>query len=171
MAEAKRKKYKRRSSTVKMGLTPWTIFLIIIISTILLFAYVAIIGIFAYLAINGNGEGYFDVTKNFNVSVDNNSYYDSNKKEYVIEGVITNKTFREYDDVEIEYYLYDKNGVVISVARSFIEDIESKESVRFKATSDDDVSEVNNYKLVRIVEDSNYYNNESMNNDPLDYDD
>ena len=169
MAEAKRKKYKRRRSTVKMGLPSWAVFLIIVISTILIFVYVTIIGIFAYLAINGNGEGYFDVTKNFNVSIDNNGYYDSNKKEYVIEGVITNKTFREYDDVELEYYLYDNNGVVISVARSFIEDIDSKESVHFKATSDDDVSVVNKYKLVRIVEDSNYYNNESMNNDPIDY--
>ena len=71
------------------------------------------------------------------------------------------------NDVEIEYYLYNKDGVILSVARGFIEDIGPDESLHFKAVSDDDIKEVYDFKLIRVVEDSNFYNPGSMRVDPI----
>ena len=164
---ARRKKLKKNNRLKNPKLPTWSIIVIVIASVVLTLAYVVVIGIFAYLAVTDNNEGYYDATNSFEITSIDRHYYDKNEKEYVIEGTILNKTNDSFDDVEIEYYLYDKNGVILSVARSFIEDIGPEENLRFKAVSDDNVDRIYRYELVRIVEDSNFYNPGSMRVDPI----
>lgn len=168
---ARRKKLRKNNRNVKTKSLPvWAIVLIIAASLVLTLVYAVVIGVFAYLAVTDD-RGYYDVTKNLEITSVDKNYYDAKNKQYVIEGVITNKTKKSFDDIEIEYYLYGKNKVILSVARSFIDDIGAEESWRFKAISDDDISEISSFKLIRIVEDSNYYNPGSMRVDPIGYED
>ena len=165
---AKRKKLMRKNNSLKNKKIPlWAIILIIVISMILALVYVVVIGLFAYFAVTDNNAGYYDATENFEITSIDKHYYDETEKEYVIEGTISNKTTKSFDDVEIEYYLYDKNGVVLSVCRAFIDDIKSLENLHFKAVSDENIETIYKYELVRIVEDSNFYNPGSMRVDPI----
>ncbi len=164
---AKRKKLIRNNMQKKKKLSKGVTVLVVSVSVILAFLFLVIIGIIAYLAITDNNEGFSDVTDNFEIIDLRKHYYDNVEKEYVIEGIITNTTNKTFDDVEIEYYLYNENGVVLSTARSFIDDIGPKERLRFKAISDENINKVYSYDLIRIVEDSNFYNPGSMRVDPI----
>lgn len=142
----------------------WAIFLIVFFSFIIMAFYILLFAIFIYAIVDEasqesntikDEDTYTEnITKNFTIDPNIKGYYDSKNKEYVLEGVVTNNSNKSFDDVEIEYYLYDENGVILSVARAYIEDINPNEKWQFKAVSDDNIEKVASYKLVKITEDS-----------------
>ena len=161
------KKAGSKKFVPKSGKLPgWAIVLIIISSFLIMLFYIVFFAFMIY-AIDEENETYNDctemncdynenITKNFTISPDLKQYYDSNNKAYVIEGTITNNTNKEFDDVEIEYYLYDVNNVILSTARAYIEEIKPNEKWVFRAMSDDDIKQISNYKLIKIIEYADY---------------
>lgn len=170
-----KKEVKNNNFIPRSGKLPgWAVFLIVFFSFLIMAFYIFLFAIFIYAIIDEASQesdstkedAYSEnITKNFTVDPNIKGYYDSKNKEYVLEGIVTNNSNKSFDDVEILYYLYDENGVILSFARGYIEDINPNEKWQFKATSDDNIEKVASYKLVKIIEEQDDYQYDSESND------
>ena len=112
----------------KNGKLPkWAIF--VIIGTAIL--NLIVVGLFIILIIVD--ESNYDINKNLILSEELTTYLDDESYTYIVSGYVTNKSKRPYYDVEIEYYLYDKNGNIIGEATDYVEKIKEGKSWKFSA--------------------------------------
>ena len=151
----------------KNGKLPgWAIAVIIVVSSLVVIFYVGFIALFVYLAAteeldSSNNKTIYDTTDDYTIDVTNKftitnikkAYYEPVTKMYVIEGTVYNKSYRDYDFVELEFSLYS-NGVKVGTAKGIPGDIDKKQSKDFIAVSSSKItSGVDNYKLFKITAD------------------
>ena len=142
------KKNNNETIKVKKNKIPvWAIVLIVVFGAIPALLYIITFIALGYFAITDNND---NLTKEFEILKINSSYYDIDNKQYVIEGVIKNKTDKDYNDLEIEYYLYDQDGAVITTSKAYIENIKPNEKWHFRAKTEEDIKNVSTFKLNKI---------------------
>ncbi len=75
--------------------------------------------------------------KKLTVQKDVKGYYNEEKKAYYIEGKLTNNTDKDYNGIDISYYLYNESGEVLGEAGTYIQRLGAKKTWNFKVIYDD----------------------------------
>ena len=113
-------------NTVKNKKLPkWSIG-VIILSFILNIAFIALF--IAFAIIDSKSDIYNDLVIN-----QTRSYYNEVSGTYIVTGVITNKSFTDYDYVTIRYTMYDENDNIIGTGEDYLEELDEGETWRFAA--------------------------------------
>lgn len=79
------------------------------------------------------------------------AYYDEENNIYYIEGSLINNTNEEYDNVKINYNVYDQDGYILGQAYDYITNLEGNGKWKFKVSySGIDAKDVETYKFISI---------------------
>ena len=108
--------------------------------------YIVPIGLFTLAIITDNYKTEYKVLDDGSINIDKSKltiqsgvkgYYSEEKKAYYIEGKVTNNTEKDYNYIEINYYLYNEKEEVLGVATTLIQKLGAKKTWKFKAIYDD----------------------------------
>ena len=118
--------------------------------------YIVPIGLFTLAIITDNYKTEYKVLDDGSINIDKSKltiqsgvkgYYSEEKKAYYIEGKVTNNTEKDYNYIEINYYLYNEKEEVLGVATTLIQKLGAKKTWNFKAIYDDvDASSVSKFE-------------------------
>ncbi len=126
----------------KKKMSKWIIVLIVIGCLY----YVVPIGLFAVAMVTDNFVTEYKVLDDGSINIDKNKltihsevkgYYNEEKGAYYIEGKVTNNTNKDYNGVDIRYYVYNEEGEVLGEALNYIQKLGPKKTWNFKLIYDD----------------------------------
>ena len=136
----------------KKKMSKWIIVLIVIGCLY----YIVPIGLFAFAMVTDNFVTEYKVMDDGSINIDKNKltiqsnvrgYYNEEKKAYYIEGKLVNNTDKDYNGVEIRYYVYNENDEVLGEASNYIQKLGAKKTWNFKVIYDDiDASSVTKFE-------------------------
>lgn len=86
------------------------------------------------------------------VLTEDHGYADEYGFAYYIEGVVTNKTDKEYSYVQVSFNVYDADGNVIGSCLDNVNNLEANGTWRIKAICSGEANKVASYKLTEFTE-------------------
>jgi len=126
----------------KKKLSKWVIVLIVLGCLY----YIVPIGLFCFAIITDNFTTEYKVLNDGSIEIDKGKliiqkdvkgYYNEEKAAYYIEGKLTNNYEKDYNNIEISYYLYNAEGEVLGEATAYIQKLGSKKTWSFKVIYDE----------------------------------
>ena len=117
--------------------------------------YLVPLGLFFFAMVTDNfkteykilNDGTIQIDKNkLTISNDVRGYYNAEKKAYYIEGKIKNNTNKDYNSINIDYYLYNESGEVLGAASTYLQKLGANKTWNFKVIYDE-VDAINVYKF------------------------
>ncbi len=131
--------------------------LIIVIIIVGCLYYLIPIGLFGYALISDTYKLEYKVLDDGSIAINKSKviiqsgvegYYSEEKKAYYIEGKISNNTNKDYNYLDISYYLYNANDEILGQASTYISNLEAGKTWNFKVVYEDiDASEVTRFEF------------------------
>lgn len=82
---------------------------------------------------------------------DFDGFYDEEEKSYYVQGYLENNSKNDIEFVYIEYFVYDKNDVLLGTAYGSVDNLKANNKWKFKAIySDIDSNEVSRFELSKV---------------------
>jgi len=133
----------------------WQIILIVALAMIIYVLPIASIFVLSYFEEKAKTfevkDNIIEISKGKLIIENVDSFYDEEDKTYYVTGYLKNTTEKEYDFIDISYRLYDKDGNILGEATTYLDNLSSKKTWKFKATySDVDANEVDKFEFLGI---------------------
>ena len=138
----KEEKNKVIEEQPKKKLSKWLVVLIVLGCLY----YLVPLGLFTVAIITDNFKVEYKVLEDGSINIDKNKltiqkdvkgYYSEEKGAYYIEGKITNNTKKDYNGINISYYVYNEEGEILGEASYFIQKLDAKKTWNFKLIYDE----------------------------------
>ena len=117
--------------------------------------YLVPLGLFFFAMVTDNFKTEYKILNDGTVEIDKNKltilkdvrgYYNEEKKAYYIEKKIKNNTNKDYNGINIDYYLYNDSGEVLGNASTYLQKLGANKTWNFKVIYDE-VDARNVYKF------------------------
>ncbi len=118
--------------------------------------YIVPLGLFFVAMITDNFKVDYKIMEDGTVEIDKNKltiqkdvkgYYNEEKNAYYIEGKVKNNTKKDYDGINIDYYLYNEEGEVLGSAGTYFQKLGPGKTWSFKIIYEDvDASKVYSFE-------------------------
>jgi len=121
----------------KTKMSKWLIVLIVIGCLY----YIVPLGLFAFAMVTDTFTTEYKVLDDGSINIDKGKltiqantkgYYNQEKGAYYIEGKVTNNTDKDYNGIDIRYYLYNEDGEILGDASTYIQKLDAKKTWNFK---------------------------------------
>lgn len=108
--------------------------------------YLVPLGLFFVAMVTDNFKTEYKVLNDGTVEIDKNKltilkdirgYYNEEKRAYYIEGKIKNNTDKDYNGINIDYYLYNERGEVLGEASTYLQKLGANKTWNFKVIYDE----------------------------------
>lgn len=133
----------------------WQIVLIVVLAMIIYVLPIASIFVLSYFEEKAKTfevkDNIIEISKGKLIIENVDSFYDEEDKTYYVTGYLKNTTEKEYEFIDISYRLYDKDGNILGEATTYLDNLSSKKTWKFKAIySDIDAKEVDKFEFLGI---------------------